>query len=180
MPRYYTYKDQVPLGPGETLGFETGKGYYAKESSSAPVTTPGQRAPIGAAGGGAGASPTGGSGNEVTGPPVVIPGAPPDYNPLTPLPTPGGDSGGGDSGGGGSVADTVGAFDISGGERTLAQFVADNSADVQTADATLPSTAWGSLRRWLVSDQPWLGAHIRGQGNGLGGVVASDLWPGST
>jgi hypothetical protein len=27
--RYYTYKNQVKLGPGETLKFAAGKGYYA-------------------------------------------------------------------------------------------------------------------------------------------------------
>lgn len=29
MTTYYTYKSQVPLLPGQTLAFETGKGYYA-------------------------------------------------------------------------------------------------------------------------------------------------------
>jgi lysozyme len=29
VPTYYTYKDQVPLLPGQTLGFTAGKGYYA-------------------------------------------------------------------------------------------------------------------------------------------------------
>jgi hypothetical protein len=29
MPTYYTYKDEVPLLPGQTLGFTAGKGYYA-------------------------------------------------------------------------------------------------------------------------------------------------------
>lgn len=30
MPRYYTYKKQVALKPGQTLGYRRGKGYYAK------------------------------------------------------------------------------------------------------------------------------------------------------
>lgn len=29
MPQYFTYKDNVPLLPGQTLGFTKGKGYYA-------------------------------------------------------------------------------------------------------------------------------------------------------
>jgi hypothetical protein len=29
MPTYYTYKDNVPLKPGQTLGFTPGRGYYA-------------------------------------------------------------------------------------------------------------------------------------------------------
>lgn len=33
--RYYTYAYQVPLGPGDTLGFTAGKGYYAKPGDTA-------------------------------------------------------------------------------------------------------------------------------------------------
>lgn len=36
MPSYYTYKSQVPLLPGQTLGFAAGKGYYA---AGAPTPT---------------------------------------------------------------------------------------------------------------------------------------------
>ena len=64
MPNYYTYKDQVPLEPGQTLGFTSGKGYYAagtptptqatKETTAAPpsverpLATPAQMQPVAA------------------------------------------------------------------------------------------------------------------------------------
>lgn len=37
MPTYYTYKDQVPLLPGQTLGFSSGHGYYAAGSPAPPT-----------------------------------------------------------------------------------------------------------------------------------------------
>ncbi len=36
MPTYYTYKDQVSLLPGQTLGFTSGKGYYAAGAPTSP------------------------------------------------------------------------------------------------------------------------------------------------
>lgn len=35
--RYYTYKTQVPLKPGQILGFTRGKGYYARDPSPKPT-----------------------------------------------------------------------------------------------------------------------------------------------
>jgi hypothetical protein len=36
---YYTYKDQVPLLPGQTLGYTPGRGYYAKGTPTPNQTT---------------------------------------------------------------------------------------------------------------------------------------------
>lgn len=38
-PSYFTLKSQVPVGPGQALGFTTGKGYYARPAGSSPLAT---------------------------------------------------------------------------------------------------------------------------------------------
>lgn len=43
MPRYYTLKRQVPLLPGQTVGFTKGKGYYAAGTPTHPVVPPSVR-----------------------------------------------------------------------------------------------------------------------------------------
>jgi hypothetical protein len=39
LPRFYTRKSQVPLGEGQTLGFQPGRGYYAKGAAKDPLLT---------------------------------------------------------------------------------------------------------------------------------------------
>jgi hypothetical protein len=49
MPQYFTYRKDVNLGPGETLGFQSGKGYYAKPAPvAAKPPTAAQAAAAGA------------------------------------------------------------------------------------------------------------------------------------
>jgi hypothetical protein len=38
--KYYTYKKDVPLGPGQVIGFTPGKGYYAKTVRRRPKPAP--------------------------------------------------------------------------------------------------------------------------------------------
>jgi hypothetical protein len=39
-PQYQTYKNQVQLGPGQQLGFQTGRGYYARGLAQAAAADP--------------------------------------------------------------------------------------------------------------------------------------------
>lgn len=59
MPEYYTYKSQVPLKPGQTLGFTPGRGYYAKgtPTPTKPAPAPAPAAISDAASGGGYATP---------------------------------------------------------------------------------------------------------------------------
>jgi hypothetical protein len=41
--RYHTHRDDVPVGPGQTLGFTTGRGYYARNGNTKPPAAPTQR-----------------------------------------------------------------------------------------------------------------------------------------
>lgn len=40
MTTYYTYKSQVPLAPGQVLGFVSGRGYFAADKSSGAAARP--------------------------------------------------------------------------------------------------------------------------------------------
>lgn len=73
-----------------------------------------------------------------------------------------------------------GGLDFSGPARELAAFEQENLNDPAAADTRMPTQAWAATRDYMVTDQPFLGVHIRKQGQQLRQVVASDLWSAST
>ena len=78
MTTYYTYKDQVPLGQGQSLGFTSGKGYYARTNAPPPPPPPPSGSP------GSGSSSDGGSGGDTY--TFTGPGTPPGKTSVQPKP----------------------------------------------------------------------------------------------
>lgn len=63
----------------------------------------------------------------------------------------------------------------------IALDLADDSPSRTLAGVVeLPAKAWQDLRHQLVHTIPYVGTHVRARGKGMRGVVASDLWSGSS
>jgi hypothetical protein len=84
MPTYYTYRNEVPLKPGEKLGFTRGRGYYAIPAA------PARPAPTERIGGVSVAqAATIAGGNETSGAPKLQPASTTKLHPVQPVPATG-------------------------------------------------------------------------------------------